>query len=382
MDRPGVLTRRRAWRVGIAAVAVAASLGAAACGGGAGTSTTTGGGAPQQAPFTDARDGLVTPTPRPTPPTASRAGRASTTTTRHPDLGRGRAAATTAGCTVASWPSEADPTQHIQGESATGISVPPLSARTTPLGRLGRLQQTGAVQVPAPQPRARRRGDPLRQGGPGRRRQRPSHVVGDVPGVPHRGPGHERVLPGRRGRRRQPAALAGLQALQARAISAVNAFAKEYRGRGPEQILAKNPGVDRPGDLRPRRSRTRARRPERDGRRRTTGQLSRADIRVLVCEKLADAGVEALRARVTVDDGTSWTADELAARIGEYDGIVVRSATKVTAELIGLATRLKVIGRAGTGVDNVDVEAATAEGSWFATRRSPIRSRRRSTRSR
>ncbi len=92
------------------------------------------------------------------------------------------------------------------------------------------------------------------------------------------------------------------------------------------------------------------------------GQLSRADIRVLVCEKLADAGVEALRQRVTVDDGTAWTPDELAARIGEYDGIVVRSATKVTAALITLATRLKVIGRAGTGVDNVDVEAATRRG--------------------
>lgn len=92
------------------------------------------------------------------------------------------------------------------------------------------------------------------------------------------------------------------------------------------------------------------------------GQLARADIRVLVCEKLADAGVDALRQSVTVDDGTAWTPDELAARIGEYDGIVVRSATKVTAELIGLGTRLKVIGRAGTGVDNVDVEAATRRG--------------------
>ena len=92
------------------------------------------------------------------------------------------------------------------------------------------------------------------------------------------------------------------------------------------------------------------------------GQLARADVRVLVCEKLADAGVEALRRSVTVDDGTSWTKEELAERIAGYDGIVVRSATKVTAELIGLATRLKVIGRAGTGVDNVDVEAATRRG--------------------
>jgi D-3-phosphoglycerate dehydrogenase len=92
------------------------------------------------------------------------------------------------------------------------------------------------------------------------------------------------------------------------------------------------------------------------------GQLARADIRVLVCEQLADAGIECLRQSVTVDDGTSWTAEELAERIADYDGIVVRSATKVTGELIGLATRLKVIGRAGTGVDNVDVDAATRRG--------------------
>lgn len=92
------------------------------------------------------------------------------------------------------------------------------------------------------------------------------------------------------------------------------------------------------------------------------GQLARADLRVLVCEKLADAGVEHLRQALTVDDGTSWTTEDLAERVGDYDGIVVRSATKVTAELIERAGRLKVIGRAGTGVDNVDVEAATRRG--------------------
>ncbi len=56
------------------------------------------------------------------------------------------------------------------------------------------------------------------------------------------------------------------------------------------------------------------------------------------------------------------SADELARRIGEYDALIVRSATKVTAELIARADRLKVVGRAGTGVDNVDVEAATRRG--------------------
>jgi D-3-phosphoglycerate dehydrogenase len=92
------------------------------------------------------------------------------------------------------------------------------------------------------------------------------------------------------------------------------------------------------------------------------GQLARADLRVLVCEKLADAGVEYLRQRLSVDLGLDWSKEELAERIGEYDGIVVRSATKVTAELIERGTRLKVIGRAGTGVDNVDVAAATRRG--------------------
>ncbi len=94
----------------------------------------------------------------------------------------------------------------------------------------------------------------------------------------------------------------------------------------------------------------------------TAGQLPRADLRVLVCEKLADAGVELLSQSVAVDDGTAWSADELAEHIGDYDAIVVRSATKVTADLIEKATRLQVVGRAGTGVDNVDVDAATRRG--------------------
>jgi D-3-phosphoglycerate dehydrogenase len=81
--------------------------------------------------------------------------------------------------------------------------------------------------------------------------------------------------------------------------------------------------------------------------------------KVLVREPIADAGVELLRDRFDVDvDGDS----DLASIIGGYDGIVIRSATKLTADLIGRAERLKVIGRAGVGVDNVDVEAATRRG--------------------
>jgi len=81
--------------------------------------------------------------------------------------------------------------------------------------------------------------------------------------------------------------------------------------------------------------------------------------RVLVRESISEAGVDLLRSRFDVDvDADS----ELADIIDRYDAIVVRSATKLTADLIERAERLKVIGRAGVGVDNVDVEAATRRG--------------------
>ncbi len=92
------------------------------------------------------------------------------------------------------------------------------------------------------------------------------------------------------------------------------------------------------------------------------GMLARADLRVLVCEKIAEAGVQLLSDRFRVDLGLDWTPEQLAERIGDYDALVVRSATKVTAELIARADRLKVVGRAGTGVDNVNVAAATRRG--------------------
>ena len=82
-------------------------------------------------------------------------------------------------------------------------------------------------------------------------------------------------------------------------------------------------------------------------------------LRVLVREPIAEAGIELLRERFDVDVDTNG---DLGAKIGEYDGIVIRSATKLDADLIGRAERLKVIGRAGVGVDNVDVEAATRRG--------------------
>jgi D-3-phosphoglycerate dehydrogenase len=82
-------------------------------------------------------------------------------------------------------------------------------------------------------------------------------------------------------------------------------------------------------------------------------------MKVLVREPIADAGIELLRSKFDVDVETNG---DLSERIGAYDAIVVRSATKLTADLIERAERLKVIGRAGVGVDNVDVEAATRRG--------------------
>ena len=79
-------------------------------------------------------------------------------------------------------------------------------------------------------------------------------------------------------------------------------------------------------------------------------------MRVLVAEKIGASGVALLREHFDVDEG-----DHLD-RIDEYDGILIRSATKLTADVIERATRLKAIGRAGVGVDNVDVPAATKRG--------------------
>jgi D-3-phosphoglycerate dehydrogenase len=85
--------------------------------------------------------------------------------------------------------------------------------------------------------------------------------------------------------------------------------------------------------------------------------------RVLVAEKIGEPGVQLLRdAGFDVDLGTSFEDGELERRIGEYDGILIRSATKLNADLLAKATNLKAVGRAGVGVDNVDVDAATKRG--------------------
>jgi D-3-phosphoglycerate dehydrogenase / 2-oxoglutarate reductase len=79
-------------------------------------------------------------------------------------------------------------------------------------------------------------------------------------------------------------------------------------------------------------------------------------LKVLVAEKIGASGVALLKEHFDVDEG------EHLDRIAEYDGILIRSATKLTADVLANATRLKAIGRAGVGVDNVDVPAATKRG--------------------
>ena len=85
-------------------------------------------------------------------------------------------------------------------------------------------------------------------------------------------------------------------------------------------------------------------------------------MKILVKEKIAEAGIDLLRDRFDVELGIDWDDGELASRIGEFDAILIRSGTKLTADLIDKADNMKAIGRAGTGVDNVDIEAATRRG--------------------
>ncbi len=85
--------------------------------------------------------------------------------------------------------------------------------------------------------------------------------------------------------------------------------------------------------------------------------------KVLISDELSPRAVEIFRARgVEADVATGLKPAELRERIGDYDGLAVRSATKVTAEVLTAAKNLKVVGRAGIGVDNIDVAAATERG--------------------
>lgn len=86
-------------------------------------------------------------------------------------------------------------------------------------------------------------------------------------------------------------------------------------------------------------------------------------MKILVKEKLSKTGIEKMReAGFDVEIGVDWSREEMIARLHEFDALVVRSATKVDREVIEAGSNLKVIGRAGIGVDNIDVEEATKRG--------------------
>lgn len=86
-------------------------------------------------------------------------------------------------------------------------------------------------------------------------------------------------------------------------------------------------------------------------------------VKVLISDKMSPRAAEIFRERgIEVDEKTGMSPEELLGCIADYDGLAVRSSTKVTAEVLAAAGNLKVIGRAGIGVDNIDVNAATERG--------------------
>ena len=84
-------------------------------------------------------------------------------------------------------------------------------------------------------------------------------------------------------------------------------------------------------------------------------------MKVLVSDNLGEIGIEMFQNEegIDVDVKTGLPPEELKNIIGTYDALVIRSATKVTEDLLAAATNLKVVGRAGIGLDNVDIPAAT-----------------------
>ncbi len=84
------------------------------------------------------------------------------------------------------------------------------------------------------------------------------------------------------------------------------------------------------------------------------------DTRILITDGLGENGVSILRAEATVDDQSGISAADLVKAVGSYDAMVIRGRTRVTPEVFDAGTRLKVIGRAGVGVDNIDLTAAKA----------------------
>jgi len=87
-------------------------------------------------------------------------------------------------------------------------------------------------------------------------------------------------------------------------------------------------------------------------------------MKILVSDNLGEAGIQMFEEEegIEVDVNTGLSPEELKSIIGNYDALIIRSATKVTEDLLEAATRLKAVGRAGIGLDNVDIPAATKRG--------------------
>ena len=86
-------------------------------------------------------------------------------------------------------------------------------------------------------------------------------------------------------------------------------------------------------------------------------------MKVLISDNISSKGIDILKkAGLEVDVKVGMKPEELKTCIGDYHGLIIRSATKVTSEIIDAAKNLKVIGRAGSGLDNVDITAATKKG--------------------
>jgi len=87
-----------------------------------------------------------------------------------------------------------------------------------------------------------------------------------------------------------------------------------------------------------------------------------ADFKILITDGLDEAGKSILRAALHLDDKTGISAPDLIQAVGDYDALIVRGQTKVTAQVFDAAKKLKAVGRAGVGVDNIDLESAKKHG--------------------
>lgn len=85
-------------------------------------------------------------------------------------------------------------------------------------------------------------------------------------------------------------------------------------------------------------------------------------MRILVADPIAEEGIQCLRRHAQVDVKAKLETEQLKAMIGDYDALIVRSRTQIGADVLGSAKKLKVIGRAGVGIDNIDIDAATRNG--------------------